>query len=61
MNTVPATTITSASRGEPRMTSAPNRAMSYRLVRLVAISTKQHESPKLNGQSECDRPHASRS
>ena len=39
MNTVPAITIRSASRGVPRITSAPNRARSYRLVRLVAIST----------------------
>ena len=39
MKTVPAMTIMSASRGVPRMTSEPKRAMSYRLVRLVAIST----------------------
>src|SRR5690349_16773597 len=58
---VPATTITSASRGEPRITSAPKRAMSYLLVRLVAISTKQHDSPKWNGHSEYLRPHATRS
>src|SRR5512144_2957677 len=57
-NTVPAMTIRSASRGVPRITSAPNRAMSYLLVRLVAISTKQQESPKLNGQIEFLRPHA---
>ena len=29
----------SASRGVPRITSAPNREMSYLLVKLVAIST----------------------
>jgi hypothetical protein len=39
MKTVPAITIRSASRGVPRITSAPNRAMSYLLVMLVAIST----------------------
>src|SRR5450759_3690918 len=51
-NTVPAITITSASRGVPRITSPPNRAISYRLVRAVAISTKQQDRPKPNGQSE---------
>ena len=39
MKTVPAMTIRSASRGVPRITSAPKRAMSYLLVMLVAIST----------------------
>ena len=39
LKTVPATTMTSASRGEPRRISEPNRAMSYLLVREVAIST----------------------
>src|SRR5215813_7090255 len=61
MKTVPAITIRSASRGVPRITSAPNRAMSYLLVMLVAISTKQHERPKLNGQMEFLRPQANRS
>src|SRR4030095_16923079 len=61
MKTVPAITIRSASRGVPRITSAPNRAMSYLLVMLVAISTKQQERPKLNGQMEFFRPQASRS
>src|SRR5262245_59709993 len=61
MKTVPAITIRSASRGVPRITSAPNCAMSYLLVMLVAISTKQHERPKLNGQIEFLRPQASRS
>ena len=37
--TVPATTIRSASRGVPRMTSAPKRETSNLLVMLVAIST----------------------
>ena len=45
----------------PRITSAPKRAMSYWLVRLVAISTKQHDRPKLNGQIEFLRPQATRS
>src|ERR1700680_2050795 len=51
----------SASRGVPRITSAPNREMSYLLVMLVAISTKQQERPKLNGQTEFLRLHATRS
>jgi len=32
------------------LTTAPKRAISHLLVRLVAISTLQHDSPKLNGQ-----------
>jgi hypothetical protein len=39
LKTVPATTITSASRGVPRRISEPNRAMSNLLVSEVAIST----------------------
>src|SRR4051794_33496664 len=61
MKTVPAMTIKSASLGVPRITSAPNREMSYLLVMLVAISTKQQESPKWNGQIEFLRPQATRS
>src|ERR1700754_4398926 len=61
MKTVPAITIRSASRGVPRITSAPNLDMSYLLVMLVAISTKQQERPKLKGQTEFLRPHATRS
>src|SRR5262245_7903129 len=61
MKTVPAITIRSASRGVPRITSAPKRAMSYLLVMLVAISTKRHERPKLKGQIEFFRPQARRS
>src|SRR5580692_6070299 len=61
INGVPAMTIRSASRGVPRITSAPNREMSYLLVMLVAISTKQQERPKLNGQTEFLRLHATRS
>ena len=59
-NTVPATIITSASRGVWRITSEPNRARSNRLVRLVAISTKQHDVPNPKGQIEFFRPHAAR-
>src|ERR1700756_3613236 len=61
MKTVPAMTMRSASRGVPRITSAPKREMSYLLVILVAISTKQQERPKLKGQTEFLRPHATRS
>src|SRR5260370_7513905 len=61
IKTVPAMTMRSAWRGVPRITSAPNRAMSYLLVMLVAISTKQQERPKLNGQTEFLRLHATRS
>src|SRR5277367_1033262 len=61
MKTVPAMTMRSAWRGVPRITSAPKREMSYLLVMLVAISTKQQERPKLNGQTEFLRPHAIRS
>ena len=61
MNGVPAITIRSASRGVPRITSAPKRAMSNLLVRLVAISTKQHDKPNPNGQMEFFRPQASNS
>src|ERR1700685_3685876 len=61
INGVPAMTMRSASRGVPRITSAPNREISYLLVMLVAISTKQQERPKLNGQTEFLRLHATRS
>ena len=54
-------TMTSASRGVPRITSAPKRATSNLLVRLVAISTKQQDSPKWNGHMEFLRPHRTRS
>src|SRR6201993_3808654 len=61
IKTVPAITMRSAWRGVPRITSAPNREMSYLLVMLVAISTKQQERPKLNGHTEFLRLHATRS
>src|SRR6202023_2747588 len=61
IKTVPAITMRSASRGVPRITSAPNPEMSYLLILLVAISTKQQERPKLNGQTEFLRLHATRS
>src|ERR1700752_3961583 len=60
IKTVPAMTMRSAWRGVPRITSAPNREMSYLLVMLVAISTKQQESPKWKGQMEFFRPQATR-
>src|SRR6185369_14977237 len=58
---VPAITIRSASRGEPRRTSAPKRETSWREVNEVIISTKQQESPKNIGQSEFARPQLIRS
>src|SRR5262249_26606992 len=61
MKTVPAITMRSAWRGVPRITSAPKREMSYLLVMLVAISTKQQEMPKLNDHDELVRPNANRS
>src|SRR5690349_3328500 len=61
MKTVPAMIMTSASRGVPLITSAPNRATSNLGVILVAISTKQHESPKWKGHREFFLPQASRS
>src|ERR1700761_4927697 len=61
MKQVPATTMRSASRGVPRITSAPKRETSYLLVMLVAISTKQQERPKWKGQMEFFRPQAIKS
>src|ERR1700761_314748 len=60
MKQVPATTMRSASRGVPRITSAPKRETSYLLVMLVAISTKQQERPKWKGQMEFLRTQATR-
>jgi hypothetical protein len=39
-------------RGEPRNTSAPNRAISNREALIDIISMAQHASPKLMGQME---------
>jgi hypothetical protein len=39
------------------MTSPPNRAISYLLVRAVAISTKQHDKPNAKGHREFFLPH----
>ncbi len=54
--TVPETIIKSACRGEPRKTSAPNRAMSNRLEAVQIISIAQHARPKPSGQSAERRP-----
>src|SRR3546814_13838230 len=56
MKQVPAITIKSAWRGDARLTSAPNRARSWVGVHAVAISTYQHDRPKLYGQIELLRP-----
>src|SRR5713101_5161021 len=49
-DTVPATIIRSAWRGDGRKTSAPNRAMSNREVVDAIISIAQHASPNVSGQ-----------
>ena len=54
--TVPETIITSACRGEPRNTSAPNRAMSNRLDAVQIISIAQHARPKPSGHRLDRRP-----
>ena len=54
--TVPETIIRSAWRGEPRKTSAPNRAMSNRLDAVQIISIAQQASPKPSGHSADRRP-----
>ena len=48
---VPATIIRSACLGEA-LKMIPNLSMSYRLTAACIISTAQHASPKVNGQSE---------
>src|SRR5579863_2023263 len=48
--------IRSLWRGEPRMTSAPNREMSKREAIIDIISMAQHARPKLIGQIEFLRP-----
>src|SRR5208283_3555930 len=50
--TRPATIIKSDWRGEPRNTSAPNRAISKREAPVDIISMAQHARPKLIGQIE---------
>src|SRR5512139_1009753 len=49
LKTVPEMISRSAWRGDPRRTSAPKRAISYRGVKAVASSTKQQERPKNMG------------
>ncbi len=53
----PATIIRSACRGEPRNTSAPKRAMSYREQLMAIISIAQHASPNVTGQIADRRAH----
>src|SRR3954466_11464057 len=53
----PATIIRSDCRGEPRKTSAPKRAMSYRDVLIAIISMAQQASPKVTGQIDDRRAH----
>src|SRR5512135_212663 len=54
--TVPETIITSAWRGEPRNTSAPNRAISNRLDAVQIISIAQQARPNPSGQRLDRRP-----
>src|SRR5262245_62770063 len=53
----PAMIIRSDWRGDPRKTSAPNRAMSYRLQLIAIISMAQHASPNVTGQMAERRAH----
>src|SRR5512142_2415561 len=53
----PATIIRSDWRGEPRNTSAPKRAMSYRDALIDIISIAQHARPKVTGQIDERRAH----
>src|SRR5512140_696135 len=50
--TVPATSIRSDWRGDPRNTSAPNRDMSWRLSTTAIISMAQQARPNDIGQME---------
>src|SRR5580704_4855349 len=54
-DTRPAIIIKSDWRGEPRNTSAPNRAMSYREEAIDIISIAQHARPNDIGQIELRR------
>src|SRR4051812_10612588 len=51
-DTRPAIIIKSDCRGDPRITSAPNREMSNRDPIIAIISIAQHTKPKLIGQIE---------
>src|SRR6266581_2852716 len=53
----PATIIRSDCRGDPRKTSAPNRAMSYRPQLIAIISIAQHANPNVTGQMADRRAH----
>src|SRR6266404_9467969 len=53
----PATIIRSDCRGEPRKTSAPKRAMSYREQLIAIISIAQQARPKVTGQIAERRAH----
>src|SRR5918999_3977651 len=53
----PATIIRSDCRGDPRKTSAPKRAMSYREQLMAIISIAQHARPKVTGQMADRRAH----
>src|SRR5262245_55447096 len=53
----PATIIRSDWRGDPRKTSAPNRAMSYRPQLIAIISMAQHARPNVTGQIADRRAH----
>lgn len=52
LETRPAMIIKSLCRGDPRITSAPNREISYRDPIIDIISIAQQASPKLMGQIE---------
>src|SRR6185436_15763953 len=54
----PATIIRSDWRGEPRNTSAPKRAMSYRDALIAIISIAQQARPKVTGQIDERRAQA---
>jgi hypothetical protein len=53
----PATIIRSDCRGDPRNTSAPNRAMSYRPQLMAIISIAQQARPNVTGQMAERRAH----
>src|SRR6185436_16687695 len=53
----PATIMRSDWRGDPRNTSAPKRAMSYRPQLIAIISIAQHARPNVTGQMADRRSH----